>query len=199
MSQKTTKKKKNLVNKRVISREAPWTPNKALLCPAAKILDRLLLPTIVVVLFPPLEKNLRWSRTRLWGSWLVTGCHQKAVVSYLRAETGILPLKTPLERHVQQLHASALQPMHPSHRIVSPLPPQGHPLASFYRTLIDLHARGDDLSARPVIFGVVLEKGTYSFAWHLLQGQMIGEIVQSRCYGLSTYQWTQLNNCFPVL
>ena len=53
---------------------------------------------------------------------IATGYHQKALVSHLRAETGILPLRAHLELYAQESYASALQPMHPSHLIVTTLP-----------------------------------------------------------------------------
>ena len=48
-----------------------------------------------------------------------TGCHQKAAVSHLRPETGVLPLRVHLELWSLQLYASALQPTHPSHFIIT--------------------------------------------------------------------------------
>ena len=54
---------------------------------------------------------------------IATGCHQKAAASHLIAETGVLPLRTHLGLCSQQFYASALQPLHPSHLIVTfPLP-----------------------------------------------------------------------------
>ena len=51
-----------------------------------------------------------------------TGCHQKAAVSHLRPETGVLPLRVHLELWSLQLYASALQLTHSSHFIItSPL------------------------------------------------------------------------------
>ena len=61
---------------------------------------------------------------------VATGCHQKAGASHLRAETGVLPLRAHLELCGQQFYASALQPLHPSHVIVTSLPtpaPSGLP------------------------------------------------------------------------
>ena len=53
---------------------------------------------------------------------IATGCHQKAMVSHLRAETRVLPLKEHLELCSQQFYAIALQPLHPSHLIVTSNP-----------------------------------------------------------------------------
>ena len=39
---------------------------------------------------------------------IATGCHQKVVLSHLRAETGVLPLRTHLELCCQQFYASTL-------------------------------------------------------------------------------------------
>ena len=44
---------------------------------------------------------------------IATGCHQKAAVSHLRVEIGVLPLSSHLELCCQQFYASALQPLHP--------------------------------------------------------------------------------------
>ena len=43
---------------------------------------------------------------------IATGCHQKAAVSQIRAETGVLPLRAHLKLCSQQFYASALQPLH---------------------------------------------------------------------------------------
>ena len=48
---------------------------------------------------------------------IATGCHQQS--SHLRAENGVLPLRAHLELCSQQFYASALQPFHPSHLIVT--------------------------------------------------------------------------------
>ena len=57
---------------------------------------------------------------------VATGCPQKAAASCLKAETGVLPLRAHLELCWQQFYASALQPLHPSHLIVtSPPTPSG--------------------------------------------------------------------------
>ena len=63
---------------------------------------------------------------------IATGCHQKATVSHLRAETGVLPLRAYLELCCQQFYASALQPLHPSHLIVTS-PPNPCPLRGTIR------------------------------------------------------------------
>ena len=44
---------------------------------------------------------------------IVTGCNQKASASYLRAETGVLPLRAHSELCSQQYYGSALLPMYP--------------------------------------------------------------------------------------
>ena len=60
-----------------------------------------------------------------------TGCHQKAASSHLRAETGALPLRADLELCCQQFYASALQPLLPSHLIItSPPTPASSGLSS---------------------------------------------------------------------
>ena len=53
---------------------------------------------------------------------IATGCHQKAAASHLRAETGVLPLRVHLELCSQEFYATALQPLHPSHSIVTSPP-----------------------------------------------------------------------------
>ena len=59
---------------------------------------------------------------------IATECLQKAAASHLRAETGVLPLRTHVELCYQQFYASALKPLHPSHLIVtSPPDPSGQP------------------------------------------------------------------------
>ena len=50
---------------------------------------------------------------------IATGCHQKAAASHLRAEIGVLPLKSHLELCCQQFYASSLQTLHPGHLIVT--------------------------------------------------------------------------------
>ena len=62
---------------------------------------------------------------------IATGYHQKVVVSHLRAETGVLPLRAHLGLCSQQFYASALQPLHPQspnrHLPTRPPLPQGYP------------------------------------------------------------------------
>ena len=86
-----------------------------------------------------------------------TGCHQKAAASHLKAETGVLPLRAHLELCCQQFYASTLQPLHPSHLIVTS-PPDPRPLrstlqASYHRTLRGLRVRGDDPNPLPHLRG----------------------------------------------
>ena len=45
---------------------------------------------------------------------IASRCHQKVVLSDLRAETEVLPLREHLELCSQQFYESALQPTHPS-------------------------------------------------------------------------------------
>ena len=92
----------------------------------------------------------------------------------------VLPLRAHLELCAQQFYASALQP---SHLIITSLPsptPQAMLHASFHRTLRVQLVRGDDSKAPPVIFGGVLEEGTYPLPRRLLWGRMIREIVRSQ-------------------
>ena len=71
---------------------------------------------------------------------MATSCNQKPAASYLRAETGVLPLRVLLELCSQQFYTSTLQPMLPSH-LISTSPPDpcdprwGHP-----PDLIPLHS-----------------------------------------------------------
>ena len=52
-----------------------------------------------------------------------TGCHQKAVASHLRAETGVLPLRAHLELCCHQFYASAHQHIHCYHgHTITPSP-----------------------------------------------------------------------------
>ena len=101
---------------------------------------------------------------------IATGCHQKAAASHLRAETGALPLRAHLELCSQQFYAiSALQPLLPSHLIVTSTPVERGALqASYHRTLRGLRVRGDDSNASTLIFRGVLEKGAYPLARRLL-------------------------------
>ena len=80
---------------------------------------------------------------------VATGCHLKTAASHLRAETGVLPLRAHLEMCCQQFYASALQPLLPSHLIVTSPPtpaptPRATLQASYHRSLRGLRVRGDD-------------------------------------------------------
>ena len=112
---------------------------------------------------------------------MATGCHLRAATSHLRAKTGVLPLRAHLELCSKQFYSSALKPMQPSYLIVTSPPnppsPQSHPQALFHCILRDQRVRGDDPNIPPVIFGGVLEEGTYPLARRFLRGQMIREIV----------------------
>ena len=78
--------------------------------------------------------------------------------SHLRIMTGVLFLRAHLELCSQQFYASALQPMHPSHIIVT-RPPDPSPLrVSCHRILRGLRARGDNPNTPTLNFGVVLEE-----------------------------------------
>ena len=132
------------------------------------------------------------------GSWQVTGhcspeiwrdtvlriatvCHQQAAASYLRAGTGVLPMRAHLKLCSQQFYASALKPLHPSHLIVTS-PPDPRPLratlqASYYHILRGLGLRSDDPNTPLLIFGGVMEEGAYPLARHFLHGRMIDYIV----------------------
>ena len=71
--------------------------------------------------------------------------------------------------------------MHPSHLIVTdPSGPPSRDQASLYRILRGLRVRGDDPNVPPVIFGGILEEGTYPLPRRILQGRMIGEIIRSQ-------------------
>ena len=113
---------------------------------------------------------------------IATSCHQKASASQLRAETGVLPMRAHLELCSQQYYASALQPLHPSHLIVTSssdsLSPRDTLQASYHHILRGMRTRRDDPNAPPLIFGGVLEEGAYPLARCLLRVQMIEEIVQ---------------------
>ena len=62
-----------------------------------------------------------------------------------------------------QFYARPLQPLHPSHLIVSsspnPRPLRATLRASYHRILRGLLVRSDDLNAPPLIIGGVLEEG----------------------------------------
>ena len=80
---------------------------------------------------------------------VATGCHLKTAASHLTAETGVLPLRAHLEMCCQQFYASALQPLLPSHLIVTSPPtpaptPRATLQASYHRSLRGLRVRGDD-------------------------------------------------------
>ena len=112
---------------------------------------------------------------------VATRCHQKATVSHLRAETGALPLMAYLELCCQQLLASALQLLHPSHLIVTSSRPLRATLhASYHRAVRVLRVRGDDPNALPpLIFGNMLGEGAYPLARCHLRGRMIEEAIWS--------------------
>ena len=124
---------------------------------------------------------------------IATGCHQKAAVSHLRAETGVLPLRAHLELCSQQFYASAFQPLHPQspnrHLPTRPPPPQGYPPGLIPPSC---EAKGDDSNPPLLILGGVLKRmlccGFYPmnksayFAGKLKPGKMRGS--QVRCaYG----------------
>ena len=82
--------------------------------------------------------------------WIANGCHIKAAVSHLRDETGVLLLRVHLELCSQQFYAIHLQPMHPSHLIVTSHPDS--PLmttlqASFHHILRGLRVSGEGPNA----------------------------------------------------
>ena len=110
---------------------------------------------------------------------IAPGCYQKVAASYIRAETGVLPLRCNLELYSQQFYAIALQPLHPSHLIVPSPTPAPSELPSSPRSPKGLRVRSDDLNAPSLILGGVLEEGTYPLARRLLRGRMIEEIVRS--------------------
>ena len=104
---------------------------------------------------------------------IATGFHQKAAGSHLRAETGVLPLMAHLELCSQQFFASTLQPLHPSHLIVTS-PPDPRPFratfqASYRRILRGLRVRSEETNAPPL-----------PLTRHLLRGRMIERIVRSQ-------------------
>ena len=70
---------------------------------------------------------------------IATGCHHKAMVSHLRAETGVIPLRAHLELCCQQFYTSALQPLHPSHLIVTS-PPDPRPLRATVQASYHLYS-----------------------------------------------------------
>ena len=121
---------------------------------------------------------------RTWGDRdrkIANGCHQKAAVSHLRAETGVLPQRAHLELFSQHIYASDLYTQSPNRHS----PPDSHPLratlqALYHRILRGLRVRSDDPNAPPLIFGSVLEEGAYLLTRRLLLGQMIKLIVWSQ-------------------
>ena len=125
--------------------------------------------------------NFRWSRKRLWG--LRPVAIKKSAASHLRTKTGVLPPRANLERCSQQFYASALQPMHPSYLIVTSHPDlcplRASLQASYHHILRGPWVRSQNPNASPLIFGGVLEEGTYLLARRLLRRQMIEEIVRS--------------------
>ena len=113
----------------------------------------------------------------------MTRCHQKAAASHPRAETGVFPLRAHLKLCSQQFYASALQPLHPSHLIVTsppnPCPFRATLQASYHHTLRGLRVRGDDHNAPPHLRGCA-GRGRLPLARHLLQGRMIEETIRSQ-------------------
>ena len=93
---------------------------------------------------------------------IVTGCHQK------------------IELCSQQNYDSALQPMHPSHLIVTPRPLRATLQVPYHRILRGLRTRGDDPNAPPLIFVGVLEERAYHLVRRLLRGLMIEDIIRSQ-------------------
>ena len=106
---------------------------------------------------------------------IATGCYQKAAVSHLIAETGVLPLRAHLELSSQQFYASVLQPMHSSHLIVTSCPysppPQCH-LPGLIPPYLESPVNKSP-NAHPLIFGGVLEEGAYPLARRLLRGWIV--------------------------
>ena len=116
---------------------------------------------------------------------IATGCHQKDMVSHLRGETGVLPLRAHLGLCSQQFYACALQPSHPSHFIVTiPHPPTLLGLlfrlqVSYNKIFRGLRENSDEPNAPIVIFGGVLGEGNDPLARSLLLVRMIGVTVRS--------------------
>ena len=117
---------------------------------------------------------------------IATGYHQKAAVSHLRAETGVLPLRRHLDLCCQQFYASTLQPLHPQS---PPHPtPASSGLPSRPHTSV-LRVEGDDPNPPLLILGGVLKRmhccGFYPmnksayFAGKLKPGKM--RVSQVRC------------------
>ena len=114
--------------------------------------------------------NMKWSRISY---------HQKARVSYLWSETGVVPL------HWNR-HSSMQAPYNPGHLIITlqPPPPDHRPLrvkfhTLHHRTLRGLWFRGDDTVN---FWGVLLVKGSYPPARRLLYARMIQEIVRFQAH-----------------
>ena len=120
------------------------------------------------------------------GLRIATGCHQKAAATHIRAKTGVLPLRAHLELCCQQFYASALQPIHPSHLIVTSPPPTPAPseLPSKPHTTTSSEACESEVTTLtpppPLIFGGVLEEGAYPLARSLLRDRMIEETIRSQ-------------------
>ena len=73
---------------------------------------------------------------------IVTGCHQQAAASHLRAETGVLTLRTHLELCSQPFYASALQSLHTSDlTVISPPAPSGATIQASYHRITELPSR----------------------------------------------------------
>ena len=94
-------------------------------------------------------------------------------------ETGVLPLRSHLELCSQLFYASALKTLHPSHLIGSPpsnpassgLPSRPHITALSEACELEVTTP----NAPTLIYGGVLEEGTYPLARRLFQGRMIEE------------------------
>ena len=87
-------------------------------------------------------------------------------------------MRAHLELCSQQFYGSVLQPLHPSHLIVTPSPFEPRHLreklqASYHRILRCLRVRSDNLNAPSLIFSGVLEEGAYPLARHLQRDLMI--------------------------
>ena len=72
--------------------------------------------------------------------------------------------------------------------------------ASYHSILRGLRIRGDDPNAPPLIFGDVLEEGTYPLAKSLLIGdRLVSGTQQSARETPPPLPLTQLNNCCPSI
>ena len=99
-------------------------------------------------------------------------------------DSGHPPEASTLSCALSSSMASALQPLDPSHLIITSNP-DSRPLSatlqsSYHHVLRVLLVRSDDPNAPPLIFGGMLEEGAYPLARRFLQGRMIEEIVRSQ-------------------